>query len=210
MNEFFPPSSRGGLEIKWITALCLGLFLAMQTLPALSEDRYVADEQINLRRSAGLNAPVIRTLKAGDKLEFLESNGSGWDHVRLSDGSDGWVAHRSLSAKIPPEIERNQLRAEIDELRAKLVNQEKLQNELKRIQEVSRNALRIEQENQELVSKTTRLEKELKQASDENRILEKQSDTLFFLAGAGVLTIGFIAGLVMRRRRRTSSYGSLE
>lgn len=210
MNEFFPPSSRGGLEIKWITALCLGLLLAMQTLPALSEDRYVADEQINLRRSAGLNAPVIRTLKAGDKLEFLESNGSGWDHVRLSDGSDGWVAHRSLSAKIPPEIERNQLRAEIDELRAKLVNQEKLQNELKRIQEVSRNALRIEQENQELVSKTTRLEKELKQASDENRILEKQSDTLFFLAGAGVLTIGFIAGLVMRRRRRTSSYGSLE
>ncbi|GAB0058542.1 hypothetical protein SIID45300_02893 [Candidatus Magnetaquicoccaceae bacterium FCR-1] len=210
MNEFFPPSRRSGLEIKWITALCLGLLLAMQALPALSEDRYVADEQINMRRSAGLNAPVIRTLKAGDKLEFLESNGSGWDHVRLPDGSDGWVAHRSLSTKIPPEIERNQLRAEIDELRAKLVNQEKLQNELKRIQEVSRNALRIEQENQELVSKTSRLEKELKQANDENRILEKQSDTLFFLAGAGVLIVGFIAGLIMRRRRRTSSYGSLE
>ncbi|MBF0272056.1 MAG: SH3 domain-containing protein [Magnetococcales bacterium] len=177
---------------------------------AFAEDRYVIDDQINLRRTPALGAPVVKTLKAGDKLELLEGNNSGWDHVRGSDGNDGWVARRSLSAKIPPEIERNQLRGEIEELRAKLVNHEKLQSELKRIQEVSRNALRIEQENQELVAKANRLEKELKQASDENHILEKQSDTLFFLAGAGVLLLGFISGLLSRRRRKGSSYGSLE
>ncbi|MBF0628849.1 MAG: TIGR04211 family SH3 domain-containing protein [Magnetococcales bacterium] len=178
--------------------------------PALAEDRYVIDDQINLRKTPALTAPVARTLKAGDKLELLDGNSSGWDHVKLADGTDGWVARRSLSAKIPVEIERNQLRAEIDELRAKLVSHDKLQNELKRIQEVSRNALRIEQENQELIAKANRLEKELKQASDENRILEKQADTLFFLAGAGVLILGFISGLLSRKRRKSSSYGSLE
>ncbi|MEO5346205.1 MAG: TIGR04211 family SH3 domain-containing protein [Magnetococcus sp. YQC-9] len=210
MNEFFLFPRLNSSRIGSLVALFIGLLLGLHASTIWAEDRYVADEQINLRRQPGLNAPVIRTLKAGDKLEFIENNGSGWDHVRLPDGNDGWVAHRSLSNKIPPEIERNQLRAEIDELRAKLVNQEKLQNELKRIQDVSRNALRIEQENQELVTKANRLEKELKQASDENRILEKQSDTLFFLAGAGVLTVGFIAGLIMRKRRKTSSYGSLD
>ncbi|MBF0614523.1 MAG: SH3 domain-containing protein [Magnetococcales bacterium] len=207
MNGFFstaPVRRHPGVGVL----LAMGLFMA--TGDAEAEDRYVTDEQVNLRRSAALSAPVIRTLKAGDKVELLEANSSGWDHVRLSDGSDGWVARRSLSAKIPVEIERNQLKAEIDELRAKLVSHEKLQNELKRIQEVSRNALRIEQENQELIAKANRLEKELKQASDENRILEKQSDTLFFLAGAGVLILGFISGLLSRRRRKSSSYGSLE
>ncbi|MBF0212813.1 MAG: TIGR04211 family SH3 domain-containing protein [Magnetococcales bacterium] len=209
MNGFFC-SCAGRRSGLWSAGVVMVLSILLHAVPGLAEDRYVIDDQVNLRRTPALGAPVARTLKAGDKLELLDGNSSGWDHVRAGDGTDGWVARRSLSAKIPPEIERTQLRGEIDELRAKLVNHEKLQNELKRIQEVSRNALRIEQENQELVAKANRLEKELKQASDENHILEKQSDTLFFLAGAGVLVLGFISGLLSRRRRKSSSYGSLE
>ncbi|MBF0126126.1 MAG: TIGR04211 family SH3 domain-containing protein [Magnetococcales bacterium] len=179
-------------------------------VPALAEDRYVIDEAINMRREPATNFPVIRVLKLGEKLQLVESNSSGWDKVRCGDGTEGWVARRATSNKIPVEIERNQLRADLEDLRSKLVAQDKLQHELKRIQEVSRNALKMEQENQDLNAKVSRLEKDLKQASDENRILEKQSDTLFFLAGAGVLLLGFISGLLSRRRRKPSSYGSLD
>ncbi|MBF0427490.1 MAG: TIGR04211 family SH3 domain-containing protein [Magnetococcales bacterium] len=186
------------------------LLMFVGSVPVLAEDRYVIDQNINMRQGPQVGSQVLRTLKFGDKLTFLESNSSGWDRVRNGDGNEGWVAHRGLSAKIPPEIERDHMRSELAEMKSKLGSQEKLQNELKRVQEVSRNALRIEQENQELMAKVLRLEKDLKQASDDNRILEKQSDTLFFLSGAGVLLLGFIIGLLSRRRRKPSSYGSLE
>lgn len=210
MNKIFSITSHHS-PIKWLIYLFSWLFMMISfSSIAWAETRYVIDEQINLRREPAISFQVIHVLKLGDKLELLESNSNGWDKVRNIDGIEGWVARRSISAKIPVEIERNQLRTDIEALRSKLVNQEKLQNELKRIQDVSRNSLRIEQENQELTTKVSQLEKELKQASDENRILEKQSDTLFFLTGAGVLLLGFISGLLSRRRRKTSSYGSLE
>ncbi|MEO5332658.1 MAG: TIGR04211 family SH3 domain-containing protein [Magnetococcus sp. YQC-5] len=209
MNIFFPhrPGHAPGIRFLSLLTLLIGMGFCASVW---AEIRYVTDEQINLRRGPGTTFQVVRVLKAGDKLELLENNNSGWDKVRSQDGSEGWVARHATSAKIPVEIERNQLRSEIEELRGKLVAQDKLQMELKRIQEVSRNTLRIEQENQELTTKLSRLEKDLKLASDEKQILEKQSETLFFLAGAGVLFLGYITGLLTRRRRKPSSYGSLE
>ncbi len=209
MNTIFsrlPGHSSG----QWRLIAIIPLFLLFFASSVAAEDRYVIEESINLRKEPAINFQVIRVLKLGEKVQLVESNNSGWDKVRCADGVEGWVARRAISHKIPVEIERNQLRSDLEELRAKLVSQEKLQNELKRIQEVSRNALKMEQENQELIAKVNRLEKDLKQASDENRILEKQSDTLFFLAGAGVLILGYISGLLSRRRRKTSSYGSLD
>lgn len=209
MNIFFPhrPNHTPGIRFLFLLTLLIGMGFRASVW---AETRYVIDEQINLRRGAGTTFQVVRVLKAGDKLELLENNNSGWDKVRCQDGSEGWIARSATSAKIPIEIERNQLRSEIEELRSKLVAQDKLQMELKRIQEISRNTLRIEQENQDLTTKFSRLEKDLKLASDEKQILEKQSETLFFLAGAGVLFLGYITGLLTRRRRKPSSYGSLE
>lgn len=164
-------------------------------------------------------------LKIGEEMEILETNTlTGWDKVRTKLGIEGWVLHRFTSPTPPPEIqfehikeakqqaekERNSLRIEVDKLRKQARSQEKLEAELLRIRKISQNTLEIEKKNETLSQKVRHMEEEMTRISDDNRILERQSDTSFFLAGATVLIVGLVSGAVLSRRRRTSPFGSLQ
>ncbi|MBF0162039.1 MAG: TIGR04211 family SH3 domain-containing protein [Magnetococcales bacterium] len=211
--------------------LTLGLWVALSGLgPSLAwgETGYAVDDcRILMRRGAATHYKIMQMLKLGEELEILEDDkASGWARVRpASSKLEGWVLRRLISADIPPqaqlepvrealqraEEERSRLRVEVEELRKKIVAQDKLETELARVRKVSHNALEIERNNEMLSQKLRTMEQEMKQIADDNRILQRQSDTSFFLAGSAVLTVGLIGGAVLaRRRRRNSGFGSLE
>lgn len=193
---------------------------------AWAESGYAVDDcRVLMRRGPETHFKIVQMLKLGEELEILEDDKvSGWARVRaVKSKLEGWILRRLISPTMPAaaqlemtqeahqraEEERNRLRVEVEELRKQVGSEQKLEAELARVRKVSQNALEIERENESLSQKLRALEQEMKQVSDDNRILDRQADTSFFLAGSAVLTIGLIAGAVLARRRR-SSFGSLE
>ncbi|MBF0402000.1 MAG: TIGR04211 family SH3 domain-containing protein [Magnetococcales bacterium] len=198
----------------------------MQGTAWAGETGYATDDcRILMRRGPQTHYKIVQMLRLGEELEILEDDKvSGWSRVRaVSSKLEGWILRRFISPSMPAsaqlditreaqqraEEERNKLRVEVEGLRKQVGSQEKLEAELARVRKISHNALEIERENEALSQKLRALEQEMKQVSDDNRILERQSDTSFFLAGSAVLTVGLIGGAVLARRRRTS-FGSLE
>lgn len=203
-----------------LSFLCL---LAAWPARGLAVSVYITDEiEITMRRGPGTSYRLVRVLRTGRELELIKRNDNGWDLVRTRRGSEGWVLHRFLSNNPPAKqqladakllaqqavAERDKMAKELAEIQNRMGSQESLEAELVRVKRISKNALKLEQENRTLARKTSKLEKDLRRVSDDKRILERQSDTLLFLSGAVVLILGVVSGAVMARRRR-STYGSL-
>ncbi len=56
----------------------------------------VIDRDLNLRDAGSACAEVVRVIKQGATLTILEAY-SGWAHVRLSDGTEGWASMKYLA-----------------------------------------------------------------------------------------------------------------
>ena len=187
-----------------------------------AKTRYVSDDfSVTVRTDPSSNARGIQQIRTGEKLTILERGKRGWSHVRLSDGREGWVVRRYLSDKPPAkirmaEIEDNAakfdsrldaLRKQVRSLKGQLVDQGKMQDELNHIRSVSREALALKEERDHLSSRVEKLEVQRDNALEERRSLERNKDTLFFSAGAGVLVLGMIVGGILSRRNRSSRSG---
>ncbi len=218
--DVFPGSGPVAHGLIWI--ICL-TWMVWPGCDLHAETRYVSDEfRITMRKGPAASFKVVRMLKTGMSLELLERDPSGWDKVRAQNGAVGWVLRRFTSGSIPAkfqlreavearqkaETERDELREQVRRLKSQVGSEEKLKKDLARVKRISSNALKLEQENEELSQKVRKLERDLKKVSDSKRLLERQSDTLNFLAGAAVLILGLIGGAILARRRR-SSYGEL-
>ena len=222
LRIFYVP---GNWPLFFSLLFCLLLLVCKTSPAAQAEVGYAANDcRAIVRKGASTNFKIIQMLKIGEEVEILESDPKvGWDKVRTKIGYVGWILHRFITLdapadkqlksvteeKILAEKERDQLRSEVEQLRKKVRSQEALETELVRIRMVSKNALEIERQKENLSKKLRRLEKETARLADDNRMLERQSDTSFFLAGAAVLTVGLIGGAVLSRRRRTSPFGGL-
>ncbi|MBF0153047.1 MAG: TIGR04211 family SH3 domain-containing protein [Magnetococcales bacterium] len=205
--------------VLWLACLVWGV-----ASPVQAETWYVADECTStLRRGEDITYKVIKSLSTGTRLELLQDGEKGWSLVRTETGLEGWMLKNSLSKQAPARLrvdeaeearakadkERDALRLEVGQLKTRLRSQEKLEAELERVKSVSENALSIEESNKRLTEQVRTLEAQSKELAEEKQLLEKQSLTQSFLAGAGVLAMGFISGGILANRRRRSSFGSL-
>ena len=69
--------------------------------PPLPTTQVVWDS-VNLRKGPGTGHKIVGSIKKGTSLKILEANGD-WFHVRLEDGSTGWVSKLATSdAPKPP------------------------------------------------------------------------------------------------------------
>lgn len=184
---------------------------------------YVGDSvDISMRSGPEINFRIIRMLKSGMKLRVLEKNGNGWSRVIDENEKEGWILSRYLTDKIPASLRVAQLeqtmailQEERDTLEGQLngikkSNQALSQDraELDRLRSLMQNTLKVDAENKHLKLKTDQLSSELMRALDDKRILERQSDASFFVAGATVLGLGMIAGFIFAKKRR-NPYNSL-
>lgn len=216
-------------------ALCM---LALAASVAGAETRYVSDQlEITLRTGTSTQNAIVRMLPSGTRLETLEvDEASGYTRVRGPNGVEGWVLTRylmnqpaardqlaaansrveSLTARVADlsaqveslREERDALGAERSGLDAELGD---VQAELERIRRASASALELDKANRELRTRLAAAE----QAGDGLRAeiseLKRNTQRDWFLAGAGVLVLGLILGLVLprMRMRRRSGWGDL-
>jgi SH3 domain protein len=218
-----------------LIVLCL---LALAASAADAQTRYVSDRlEITMRTGTSTQHSIIRMLPSGARLDVLEVDApTGYTRVRAADGTEGWVLSRylmdrpaareqleaatsrleTLTARVAEltsqvevlrgerstlDAERSGLGAEAEELRA----------ELERIKRVSASAMELDKANRDLRTRLAAAE----QAGDDLRMevaeLKRNTQRDWFVAGAGVLVLGLVLGLVIPRLRfhRRSRWGDL-
>lgn len=217
--------------------LSLLLILLLAT-PSLAETRYVIDQiVINLRTGKGNEYRTIKNLKTGTALEILEED-NNYLKVRIKSGEEGYVLKQYVSKKTPGPIviarlekERDQLKKELERLKADNETQSTLKNsaedelaemdkaltlskqELKLLADKyeelrfkSEHIVQLAEERDQLDAEHSKLSAEVQQLRKENEGFQRSSSIRWFLAGGGVFLFGWIAGKISRKKRREGFY----
>jgi SH3 domain protein len=212
---------------KWLALLMVALVPAV----SIAETKYISDElTVPLRRGPNTSFKVIHAgLPSGTALEVMApDDGSGYTHVRMQNGTDGWVPTQYLSAT--PSA-RDQLAAatkRIESLSAELnnlrqgVKEEKsarssaegtsselnkqikqLQTELAEIRRVSANAVATYEENKLLKEQSDKLQKSLNEQIAETTALKSHELEIWLLTGAGLVVLGLLFGVIIKSRPKS-------
>ena len=199
----------------------------------MAATKYVSDHLvITLRTGQGNQFQIIKTLPSGTQLDVLEETQTGYTQVRTTDGTEGWVRTQYLSDD-PPAAEQlakaqdklsklqdklnkveqayNDLRkqkAQLDSQHSKLLSENKATNEeLTKLTQIAAHPKQLESENIELREKYAKISDQYNLVKQENQVLNDRSKRNWFLAGALVVIIGIVIGLIipkLRFRRKDS------
>lgn len=226
-NDLFENDLGVGLMRRLFGLALAGLCL--YAVAANAATRYVSDQlSVNLRRGPGTEFRIVELVEAGQQVEVLKQQ-QGWAQVRVN-GQTGWVLTRFLAdepaardrlaaiqARLSElEATNAQLREELatalqgssklGQLKSELVAENKtLQAELKKIRQVSANAVRISDENQRFRERILAMEAELERLRYENQALQSRRDGM--KVGAVILIAGVLIGLLLPLFKRRSRKG---
>jgi SH3 domain protein len=217
--------------------LLLWLFLGLLGV-ARAETQYVTDQfRITMRSGESTGHKIVRMLPSGTGVEVLSRNATtGYTKVRVG-GEEGYVLTRQLMdepsartrvAALQQRLKQLQaapdnLRIQLETLQAEarklqqenaglLQAKQQLEQELAAIRRTAADAVRINNERNDLRKTVAALTREREDLKQENRDLSNQSAQRWFLIGAGVIILGIVLGLILphlRFQRRKSSWGSL-
>lgn len=202
-------------------------------MTGMAATKYVSDELvITLRTGQGNQFAIIKTLTSGTLLTILQETDTGYTQVRTPDGVEGWVRTQYLSDK-PPAAEElakaqdklsklqeklgkvqqeltdlRKQKAQLDNQHSKLLSENKATaDELAKLEQVAAHPKQLESENIDLREKFAKMSDEYNLIKQENQVLKDRSKRNWFLAGALVVIIGIIIGLIipkLRFRRKDS------
>lgn len=209
------------------------VLILLTPMTVVAATKYVSDHLvITLRTGQGNQFQIIKTLPSGTQLDVLEETQTGYTQVRTTDGTEGWVRTQYLSDD-PPAAEQlakaqdklsklqdklnkveqayNDLRkqkAQLDSQHSKLLSENKATNEeLTKLTQIAAHPKQLESENIELREKYAKISDQYNLVKQENQVLNDRSKRNWFLAGALVVIIGIVIGLIipkLRFRRKDS------
>lgn len=192
--------------------------------PAVAEKRYISDELwINLRSGPGNDYRILKTLKSGSHLEFIEEDDeTKFTHVTTDKGLEGWVPTRFLKMEpialenlILTQRELKKAKTDLAELQSKHseskkqlasanrssknLNKEKDKQtkELEYIRKASANAIKLDKKNQELMEQGEQLKITVDTLQSENQRLQSSKDLNYILMGGGLILLGIILGILL-------------
>lgn len=210
----------------------LWLLLCLSATAVGAETMYVSDMvKLTLRTGPSTENKILAVIESGQQLVILES-GAEWSRVQLPSGKEGWVLsryltadetnnvklerlqvqHKNLTAQAAELLEENtKLKAENKELLAKLEDTQKqmvkartdyetLKTEAAEFLELKSKHAAAASQLAEQTARVQKLEEQLTQ-------LQMNSYIKWFLAGSGVLLIGFLIGFSSKRQRRRPALG---
>ncbi len=216
--------------MKKFILIVICLFLSVSIAEAGT--MYVSDKmKITVRSGPGVNRKIVAMIESDDLVEILESDtDKGWTQVRIPNGKEGWVISRFLTSKQPSRIllerlekkyeeltirssallkENESLKAEKNRLDTELANNEKTLNELSKSYETlktdSADFIKLKSSYLKSTSQLAEQTKKAEKLEDELTKLQWNQNIRWFLSGAGVLLLGFIIGLSIKRQRRRSA-----
>lgn len=216
------------MKIRFWLALAL-----LIPITGMAATKYVSDRLvITLRTNQGNQFQIIKTLPSGTLLTVLEQTSTGYTRVRTADGTEGWVRTQYLSddppaaedlakaqeklAKLQDTLSKTQ--QELAGLRKEKAQQESQFNqlqtdnkattdELAKLTQIAAHPKQLESENVDLRDKFAKMSDEFNLIKQENQVLKDRSKRNWFLAGALVIIIGMLIGLIipkLRFRRKDS------
>ena len=206
------------------------IFLLMFSGSVYAETMYVKDVlRLPLRTGQSTEYKIIAVIESGLQVEVLQTR-EEWTQVRLPNAKEGWVQSRYLTPQPTSKIRLEQLEIKHKNLTAQAaalreentkLKQEKRklgaeladnQNALKKINKDFESLKADSQEFLNLKTKYDVTAAELAQKSKKLATLEEDFSKLelynyikWFLAGSGVLLVGFIVGFSAKRQRRRPS-----
>lgn len=185
--------------------LCTGVAAHAQSTTGYVTDRLI----LTFRQGPGPSYPVLKTLESDTPLTILSQEGD-YFKVRLSSGDTGWVDKQFVLFDLPKTLVIETLEQEKADLEKQLqtvsAENDGLKDQMAALKEKSKDVI-------EIIEKNDRLEKENKVLARNLALLENESGRLFktgmikwFLAGFGVIFLGWFLGQsVSGRNRRQSS-----
>jgi len=216
--------------------LALGFFalssvILLSGTAVLAETRYIKpSSEIVVRKGQGVKFKVIAMIKDGASVELLAEDDS-YARVRLSNGKEGWVLKRFLSATPPLVDVVASLRSEKKELKQKeaelmqnitglssslaetrkeldstVTERNQMWADFQTLQRETADVVKIKNELLETRKNNKHLTQELASTKKDGERLRKNFAIKWFLAGGSVLLLGMLIGGVLagKSRRKTS------
>jgi SH3 domain protein len=207
----------------WGLVLLLCLFSAF----VYGETMYVSDVlKLTLRTGPSIENKIISVIESGQMMEVTKF-GDEWSQVQLPNGKEGWVLTRYLTTNETHNIKLERLEAKHKNLMIQaaelLEENNRLQTENKRVgTEFNANQKQLvkmqtdykalKAESAEFLTLKTNYKRAASQLAEQTakaKQLEEQLSSLemntyikWFLAGSGVLVVGFLIGFSTKRQRR--------
>jgi SH3 domain protein len=218
------------MKKKLMRLILIGFCLAFFSATGFAESMYISDKlKVTVRRGPSTEYKIIDIAESGERVEILEP-GQEWTLVRLGNGKEGYVTTRYLIAGPTHGILLEQLQAKQKSLTqqaaALLEENTKLREENKRfgsaLQSTEKTLKTVDADYKELKAgsaeyltlktKYKKINQQLAEQSQRAAKLDKELSKVelnqyikWFLAGSGVLLVGFIVGFSARRGRRRPS-----
>jgi len=191
---------------------------------AHADTQYVSDMLVlTIRDNPDKDANILGSLKTADPVEVLEA-GDRFMRIRTQEGLEGWVQKNFISADKPKAIIIKEMKNEISRLKAKIEEFENNRDADLNAIRASRqdDKLKIEQltekynnllkesktkiaaltgERDKLKAINTELNIEVDNLTQDLNSHPKTKRIQYFLAGAGVLLLGFFLGLSSKRKK---------
>lgn len=213
---------------KLILAVILAIFMGASA--AMANTLYVTEEfEITMRTGPGVDRKIIALIRSGQRVEEI-SKSEEWTEIRLPSDKTGWVLTRYLSPKEPCALIKENLQTEFNQLQTEKVELESKNSDLEaenqrleaQLASTQASLERVTGDYDSLKTESTdflKLKSQFKKVNteleetktkadkyeDETSRLLRNQNIKWFLAGAGVLLIGFIIGFSSRRQKRRSS-----
>lgn len=174
--------------------------------------QYVSDDiSITMRAAARNDAPVIGSVRSGQRLVVLEVLGAdSFARVRGSDGREGWITARYLSKQPAAKDRVAQIKTELDAAQAQIKSLGAELSNTRAQLEKARPALELSADNDRL--KNELAAKEHMTAALAQRYDAERERRATLVTGATLVGGGILAGLLLpwllqlRRRRRRGDF----
>ena len=174
----------------------IGLILLLSGAFSYAETLYVSGyREIMLRTGPSVEHRIIAVLKTGNQVEAVGAEGD-YHRVSLPDGRQGYVLNSFLTKEAPPRRQIEDLTAKVEAQAAEL---EQLRGE----------HLQVMAENDKLNKDNLSDRRLLRRLQQESTDIERDKRLGWFVAGAGVLLIGWLMGWTrvrLRRKARARSF----
>ena len=211
--------------------ICIAFFSIMLVTSTVSaKTMYVNDMvKLMLRSGRGLENRIIAIIESGDAVEMLEE-GDQWSRVRTQAGKEGWVltryltenetasrklarlqeAHETLLSENETLKEENQTLTSDNRTLAESL--ERRNGEYEQIKSAHETLKRESAEFLKLKNAFARTSTQLAELQEQNQRfsaaleqLKRNQNIRWFIAGASVLLVGYLIGLISRKKRRKPS-----
>jgi len=208
----------------------LGIVLMCFSADGFAEIMYVTDFlKLTLRSGPSIENKILSVIESGQQVEMLEP-GEDWSLVRMANGKEGYVLtrylmpepthnvlleqlqtkHKALMQQAATLLEENthfrdenkQLKSTLDENEKAL---KKMSTDYDKLKAGSAEYIELREKYKTVSGQLAEQTKRADALDEELRAIEINQYIKWFLAGSGVLLVGFIVGFSARRQRRRPS-----